>query len=126
MTKARVRVAATAIAKISSGGEEPLTDLLLDLDRLREAVDQRRGDVEVVAGEGGEADHPVERVAQRPRRHRRPQRFEDRGAGPQPEDFDRLAEHVEFAAVDEQVEVLAAFGRRSAWRSPGWPARAAR
>ena len=65
MTKVSVSVAATAIAKISSGGVGALTDLLVDDDRLREPVDQRRGDVEVVAGQGGEADHPVERAAQR-------------------------------------------------------------
>ena len=85
-------------------------DLLVDFDRLREAVDQRLGDVEVVAGEGGEADHPVERGAQRPGRQRRPQR--GRGSSPvvlQAEDFDRLADDCEVAAVDEQVDEPAAF-----------------
>ena len=82
--------------------------VLVDGDRLRQPVDQGRGDVEVVAGQGGEADHPVELGPPR-RRHVGPQRFEDRGGFAQPEDLDRLAEHVEAAPVDDQVQVAAAF-----------------
>ena len=67
-------------------------------------------DVEVVAGERGEADHPIERVTHRAAGSGRAQRFaESRRRCPQAEDLDRLPEHVEVAAVDDEVEVFAAF-----------------
>jgi hypothetical protein len=107
-TKARVRVAATAIAKISSGGLSPDQDLV-DRDRLRQPGDQRLGDVEVVARLGGEAGDFLQRRLQS-LRQRRGQRFEDLRARPQAEDVEAAAERLELAAVDDQVEVAAAFG----------------
>ena len=64
VTNISVNVAATAIAKMSSGGASR-DHLLVDLDRLGDRGQQRVGEVEVLAGEVGEADHLVELLAQR-------------------------------------------------------------
>ena len=106
---------------------EPPTADLVDFDRLREAFDQRPGDVEVFARLVGEFGHLGER---QPRsgaaRQRRFDRFEDLGAGVEAEDVDRPGRARQVAALDHQVEVLAAFDRDPLARSPDWPGRAAR
>ena len=126
VTKARVRVAATAIAKMSSGGESPsITCFSTSIGCARRSI---RGCAtpRFSRARRREADHPVERVALRAGRHRRAQRFEDRAGRLQAEDFDRGAEHLELAALDQQVEVFAAFGRDPLGDHAGWPGRAAR
>ena len=98
VTNIRVKVAATAIAKMSSGGGLAADHRLLDLDRLRDRVQQRPGEVEVVAGERAKSDDLVERAAQPPAAPGRSACRISR-ARPQPEDVERLAEEVEVAAV---------------------------
>ena len=68
MTNIRVTVAATAIANASSAELSPGDHLLVDRDRLGDGAEQRQGEVEVVAGELAEPDHPVERLPRRARR----------------------------------------------------------
>ena len=111
MTKARVSVAAAAMAKVSSGGEEPPTSTLWTwigcASRLISGSAMSRFSPASLANEVTCA----ERLAQRPFRQRRFERFEDVGARLQPEDVDRPREHRQVAALDHQVQVLAAFDR---------------
>ena len=65
--------------------------LLVDLYRLRDAIDQRARDIEVVASAGGEADHLIEGDPLL-RRQPRPDRGEYLGGGLEAENVDRLAD----------------------------------
>ena len=109
MTKVSVSVAATAIAKTSSGGVGALTDCLSTA--IGCASRSISGDATSRLSRASVAKRITRSsVATLRRGHRRAQRPQDRGDGSEAEDFDRLSEHVEVAAVDDQIEVAAAFG----------------
>ncbi len=109
VTKARVKVAATAIAKTSSGGVEALTTCLSTaigwvrrsssgpaVPRLLRArvVKRITRSSESRIGPGGTAGRSSARIA---------------GAVAQAEDFDRLAQHGELSAVEDEAEEFAPF-----------------
>jgi hypothetical protein len=84
-------------------------DLLVDRDRLREAGEKGPGGAEVGAGEHGEAQDFVHRVAQGAGWEGGPHGVEDLGRVAEAEDLDRLAEHGELTAVDHEPDEFAAF-----------------
>ena len=104
VTKVRVRVAATAIAKTSSGGVAALTDCLSTaIGWARRSISGARS--RGCRGQPAEPDHPVELRARCAGGSRGRSGPRIAAAAPQPEYFDRPAEHFEVAAVDHQVEV---------------------
>ena len=93
MTKASVSVAATAIAKISSGGEEPLTTSFLT--SIGCASRSISGPATSRLSRAWLAKLVTSRseVRSGPRRQRRFQRGEDLGGGAEAEDVGALADH---------------------------------
>ena len=111
VTKARVSVAATAIAKMSSGGESPLTtSFSTSIGCARRSIS---GAATSRFSRASEAKRITRSSDSRcaPGGDRRPQRFEDRAGRLQAEDFDRLCRATSKSPpFDQQVEVAAAFG----------------
>src|SRR5438105_2873431 len=62
-------------------------------------------EAEILVGEGGELDHPVQRRQGGDRVHRGAQRTQDLVSGREAEDVDRLAEQAERAAALDQAQV---------------------
>ena len=127
VTKARVRVAATAIAKTSSGGVEALTTC------LSTAIGWARRSISGAAtsrlsrASVANADHLVQRVAQL-RRAAAPGRSASRirAVVAQAEDLDRLAEHARTGRRRRAGSGIGRLRSRSAARSPGSPGPAGR
>ncbi len=122
VTNIRVTVAATEIANESRLGGEPETTSFWT--SIGCAIDESSGvgEVEVLARQPRELDHPLQRAGERAvLRQLRLDRLEDALGVLEPEDVERLAEQVEAAAPQQQGQVVRGEIGSPSSRSSGSP-----